>query len=276
MRTLLHEFAKETTAHGIGKIDSADSVIWRIFWALAVMAGTGMVIYQGILLLGTYLSKPVKSDIDVTYSRVSHSLIKCESLQYHKWAFKNNKQVAYFICRELQEITKAKRALLFELCSLNLHAFLILTQLLMVVLNRVRGMLPYPSELALQSDPQLTSVLAIFTIFLFSFPLRQSSFLLWQYVILTCWKDRLSIILLKPRKSLRHLTISWKAKSETEKMNICLQFLEATPRLVHLINEGNSWRIPWKLIIQALKSIYPWVTLQWTLKRMQKIWSWGC
>lgn len=69
MRTLLHEFAKETTAHGIGKIDSADSVIWRIFWALAVMAGTGMVIYQGILLLGTYLSKPVKSDIDVTYSR---------------------------------------------------------------------------------------------------------------------------------------------------------------------------------------------------------------
>ncbi|KAK2566968.1 Amiloride-sensitive sodium channel subunit alpha [Acropora cervicornis] len=69
MRTLLHEFAKETTAHGIGKIDSADSIIWRIFWALAVMAGTGMVIYQGILLLETYLSKPVKSDIDVTYSR---------------------------------------------------------------------------------------------------------------------------------------------------------------------------------------------------------------
>lgn len=123
MRILLHEFAKETTAHGIGKIDSADSVIWRILWALGVMAGTGMVIYQGILLLETYLSKPVKSDIDVTYSRVSHPLLQCELLQYHKWAFKNNKQVAHFICRELHEITKAKQALLFELCSLNLHVF---------------------------------------------------------------------------------------------------------------------------------------------------------
>ena len=174
MRTLLHEFAKETTAHGIGKIDSADSVIWRIFWALAVMAGTGMVIYQGILLLGTYLSKPVKSDIDVTYSRVSHSLIKCESLQYHKSAFKNNKQVAYFICRELHEITKAKRALLFQLCSLNLHAFHP-----DAITDGCPEQIPWDAPLSLRvSDPQLTSVLAIFTIFLFSFPLRQSSFLL--------------------------------------------------------------------------------------------------
>ena len=33
----------------------------------------GMVISQGILLLETYLDKPTKSDIDVTYVRVSHA-----------------------------------------------------------------------------------------------------------------------------------------------------------------------------------------------------------
>ena len=133
-----------------------------------------MVIYQGILLLGTYLSKPVKSDIDVTYSRVSHSLIKCESLQYHKSAFKNNKKVAYFICRELHEITKAKRALLFELCSLNHHAFDP-----DAITDGCPEQSPWDAPLSLRvSDPQLTSVLAIFTIFLFLFPLRQSNFLL--------------------------------------------------------------------------------------------------
>lgn len=68
-RVLLHEFAKDTTAHGIGKIESAESVLWRILWALGVMGGTAMVLYQGIVLLETYLNKPVKSDIDVTYSR---------------------------------------------------------------------------------------------------------------------------------------------------------------------------------------------------------------
>jgi len=69
LRVLLREFAEETSAHGIGKIASAESVFWRLFWALVTLAGTGMVIYQGILLLETYMSKPVKSDIDVTYSR---------------------------------------------------------------------------------------------------------------------------------------------------------------------------------------------------------------
>lgn len=71
LRVLLREFAEETSAHGIGKIASAESVFWRLFWALVTLAGAGMVIYQGILLLETYMSKPVKSDIDVTYSRVS-------------------------------------------------------------------------------------------------------------------------------------------------------------------------------------------------------------
>ena len=76
LRALLREFAKETSAHGIAKIQSAESLLWRLLWALGVMAGTGMVIYQGILLLETFMNKPVKSDIDVTYSRVSRAGLK--------------------------------------------------------------------------------------------------------------------------------------------------------------------------------------------------------
>lgn len=68
---LLHEFAEVTSAHGVGKIASSESVVWRLFWVLVTLAGGGMVIFQGILLVNTYQNKPIKSDIDVTYIRVS-------------------------------------------------------------------------------------------------------------------------------------------------------------------------------------------------------------
>ncbi len=71
LRALLHEFAETTSAHGVGRIASAESVAWRLFWVLVTLAGCGMVIYQGILLVNTYQKRPVKSNIDVTYKRVS-------------------------------------------------------------------------------------------------------------------------------------------------------------------------------------------------------------
>lgn len=71
LRDILHEFAEETSAHGAIKISSAKSIFWRLFWTLVTLACLGMVIYQGILLLNTFLDKPTKSDIDVTYIRVS-------------------------------------------------------------------------------------------------------------------------------------------------------------------------------------------------------------
>ena len=70
LRTLLREFAQDTSSHGIGRIASAESIFWRIFWILVTLAGFSMVVFQGILLMENYLSKPVKSDIDVTYARV--------------------------------------------------------------------------------------------------------------------------------------------------------------------------------------------------------------
>lgn len=71
VRDILHEFAEDTSAHGAIKISSAKSIFWRLFWILVSLACLGMVIYQGILLLNTFLDKPTKSDIDVTYIRVS-------------------------------------------------------------------------------------------------------------------------------------------------------------------------------------------------------------
>ncbi|KAL9988144.1 hypothetical protein ACROYT_G002552, partial [Oculina patagonica] len=69
LRALLHEFAGETSTHGALKISTAKSVFWRLFWILVTLACLGMVIYQGILLFETFLSKPTKSDIDITYVR---------------------------------------------------------------------------------------------------------------------------------------------------------------------------------------------------------------
>lgn len=76
LRELLYEFADGTSAHGVGKIGStakAKSWFWCVFWVLVTLTCAGMVISQGILLLETYLDKPTKSDIDVTYVRVSHA-----------------------------------------------------------------------------------------------------------------------------------------------------------------------------------------------------------
>ena len=70
LKELLHGFAEQTTAHGISQIASSKSLFWRIFWVLVTLGGGGMVIYQGILLVNTYMSKPIKSDIDITYRRV--------------------------------------------------------------------------------------------------------------------------------------------------------------------------------------------------------------
>lgn len=72
LRELLYEFADGTSAHGVGKIGStakAKSWFWCVFWVLVTLTCAGMVISQGILLLETYLDKPTKSDIDVTYVR---------------------------------------------------------------------------------------------------------------------------------------------------------------------------------------------------------------
>lgn len=74
LRDLLHEFAEETSAHGAIKISSAKSIFWRVFWVLVSLVCLGMVIYQGILLFNTFLDKPTKSDIDVTYIRVSSTV----------------------------------------------------------------------------------------------------------------------------------------------------------------------------------------------------------
>ena len=68
---LLNEFAAKTSAHGIERIVFAESILWRAFWLVATVTCLGMVLFQGILLIQTFTDKPVKSDIDVTYSRVS-------------------------------------------------------------------------------------------------------------------------------------------------------------------------------------------------------------
>ena len=75
LKELLQRFAEETTAHGISQVASSKSLFWRLFWVLVTLGGGGMVIYQGILLFNTYISKPTKSDIDITYRRVGSVVV---------------------------------------------------------------------------------------------------------------------------------------------------------------------------------------------------------
>lgn len=75
LRELLQGFAEQTTAHGISQIASSKSLFWRLFWVLVTLGGGGMVIYQGILLFNTYMSKPIKSDIDITYRRMGSVVV---------------------------------------------------------------------------------------------------------------------------------------------------------------------------------------------------------
>lgn len=71
MRAVLKEFSENTTAHGISQIHIANNWFWRVVWVLAVGAGAAMVIWQSSELCKTFLNKPTKTTIDVSYSQVS-------------------------------------------------------------------------------------------------------------------------------------------------------------------------------------------------------------
>ncbi|EDO36191.1 predicted protein [Nematostella vectensis] len=72
VRAIFKDFSDRTSCHGIGQIGGSQSVMWRVSWLMIFLAGLGMVLYQGLTLLDTYLNKPTATAVDITYSEVTN------------------------------------------------------------------------------------------------------------------------------------------------------------------------------------------------------------
>ncbi|EDO34532.1 predicted protein [Nematostella vectensis] len=65
--SLIRDFAASTTAHGIGKVFAADSMVRRALWLLGCLTVYAVMIFMCAQLLVRYLEKPVVSRVEVSY-----------------------------------------------------------------------------------------------------------------------------------------------------------------------------------------------------------------
>ena len=76
VRVVLKDFSDRTTAHGISQIGTSTNWFWRIVWVVAFGCGLGMVLWQSIVLIISYVNIPVQTSIDVAYSQVlKHAIL---------------------------------------------------------------------------------------------------------------------------------------------------------------------------------------------------------
>ncbi len=69
-RGVLAEFMGYTSGHGFGRLVAATSLVWRIFWILAVFGAFGMFVLEVTNLFEMYLSRPVQTSVSVTFEKV--------------------------------------------------------------------------------------------------------------------------------------------------------------------------------------------------------------
>jgi hypothetical protein len=69
-RGIMSEFMGYTTGHGFGRLIAATSILWRIFWVLAVIGAFGMFVFEVIQLFKLFLSRPVQTSVSVTFEKV--------------------------------------------------------------------------------------------------------------------------------------------------------------------------------------------------------------
>ena len=70
-RKLLKNFASDTSFGGISKATLSDGHIRRFIWFLISATCYSFTIYMCYLLILTYLEKPIKTSVDITYEKVS-------------------------------------------------------------------------------------------------------------------------------------------------------------------------------------------------------------
>ena len=70
-RKLFKNFASDTSFGGISKATLSDGHIRRFIWTLISATCYGFTIYMCYLLIKTYLEKPIKTSVDISYEKVS-------------------------------------------------------------------------------------------------------------------------------------------------------------------------------------------------------------
>ena len=75
-RGVIVNFMGYTTAHGFGRFVASKSLVWKIFWILAIVACFAMFAVEGRTLFQLYLSQPVQTSVSVTIDKVWTSSYK--------------------------------------------------------------------------------------------------------------------------------------------------------------------------------------------------------
>lgn len=73
-RKLLKNFASDTSFGGISKATLSEGHVRRFIWFLISATCYGFTIYMCLLLIQTYLEKPIKTSVDISYEKVEKSL----------------------------------------------------------------------------------------------------------------------------------------------------------------------------------------------------------
>ena len=68
---LLKNFASDTSFGGISKATLSEGHVRRFIWCLISATCYGFTIYMCYLLVQTYLKKPIKTSVDISYEKVN-------------------------------------------------------------------------------------------------------------------------------------------------------------------------------------------------------------
>jgi hypothetical protein len=82
-RGVMTQFMGYTTGHGFGRLIAATSVVWRIFWIVAICLAFGMFVVEVMNLLQLFLSRPVQTSVSVMFEKVRFKYF-CLFAQYFR------------------------------------------------------------------------------------------------------------------------------------------------------------------------------------------------
>ena len=67
---LIRNFLGYTTAHGFSRLEGSKGVFWKVFWSLVCLGSFGMFTYQVHGLFLRYLSRPITTNVRITFEKV--------------------------------------------------------------------------------------------------------------------------------------------------------------------------------------------------------------
>ncbi len=81
---LLKEFASDTSFGGISKVTLSDGNIRRFLWLFISVSCYTFAIFYCISLVNTYLERPIKTNVDISYAKVIYARVYPAVYVMHK------------------------------------------------------------------------------------------------------------------------------------------------------------------------------------------------